>query len=102
MTSSEASRPMRKNFIMICEVIDKMIDYSHPQIMYPEILRRHVETQVERYNSWYLEKQWSQLKLDKLKYSDSVTEKVSLGEGIRCIQRIGIRHLHQNQWDAAR
>lgn len=69
---------MRKNFIMIYELIDEMIDYGHPQITHPEILRRYVDTQVERDNSGYLDKIWSQLRLDKLKYSDSVTEKESL------------------------
>lgn len=69
---------MRKNFIMIYELIDEMIDYGHPQITHPEILRRYVDTQVERDNTGYLDKLWSQLRLDKLKYSDSVTEKESL------------------------
>ena len=69
---------MRKNFIMIYELIDEVIDYGHPQITHPEILRRYVDTQVERDNTGYLDKLWGQLRLDKLKYSDSVTEKESL------------------------
>ena len=39
---------MRKNFILIYELIDEMIDYGYPQMTHSEILKRYVDTQVER------------------------------------------------------
>jgi AP-4 complex subunit mu-1 len=39
---------MRKNFILIYELIDEMIDYGYPQMTYSETLKRYVDTQVEK------------------------------------------------------
>ena len=68
---------MKKNFILIYELIDEMIDFGYPQNTNPEILKRFVDTQVERDPAGYIDSIWSQLKLDKLKFADSVSEKES-------------------------
>ena len=39
---------MRKNFILIYELIDEMIDYGYPQMTHSEALKRYVDTQVEK------------------------------------------------------
>jgi AP-4 complex subunit mu-1 len=45
---------LRTNFIMIYELIDELIDYGHPQITQPEVLRKFVHTQVEKPDMSYM------------------------------------------------
>ncbi len=45
---------MRTNFIMIYELIDELIDYGHPQITHPDLLRKFVDTQAEKPDTGYM------------------------------------------------
>eukprot|EP00347_Sterkiella_histriomuscorum_P011909 403370632 len=68
---------MRTNFILVYELIDEMIDYGHPQITYSETLRRFVHTQAEKCYNGTMDYLWTSLKLDKIKLTDSISEKDS-------------------------
>eukprot|EP00349_Pseudokeronopsis_sp_Brazil_P009181 CAMPEP_0202964854 /NCGR_PEP_ID=MMETSP1396-20130829/8961_1 /ASSEMBLY_ACC=CAM_ASM_000872 /TAXON_ID= /ORGANISM="Pseudokeronopsis sp., Strain Brazil" /LENGTH=123 /DNA_ID=CAMNT_0049687293 /DNA_START=389 /DNA_END=760 /DNA_ORIENTATION=+ len=54
-----------------------MIDYGIPQVTNPESLRTFVQSEAEKCYSSTMEYLWAQLHLDKLKLTDSVSERDS-------------------------
>eukprot|EP00352_Strombidinopsis_acuminata_P002038 CAMPEP_0176386246 /NCGR_PEP_ID=MMETSP0126-20121128/35804_1 /TAXON_ID=141414 ORGANISM="Strombidinopsis acuminatum, Strain SPMC142" /NCGR_SAMPLE_ID=MMETSP0126 /ASSEMBLY_ACC=CAM_ASM_000229 /LENGTH=138 /DNA_ID=CAMNT_0017753107 /DNA_START=267 /DNA_END=683 /DNA_ORIENTATION=- len=68
---------LRMNFVLIYELIDEIIDFGYPQFTDPATLKGFVTGKAEKvYNSsfeYYMDK----IKLDKLKLTDSVSEKQS-------------------------
>jgi AP-4 complex subunit mu-1 len=68
---------LRTNFVLIYELIDEIIDYGHPQFTDPETLKGFTNTEAEKVYGSTVEYLVSQIPLDKLRLTDSVSEKDS-------------------------
>lgn len=75
---------LRMNFVLIYELIDEMIDYGHPQVTDSEILKGFVQAEAEKQYKGTLDYLVSQIPLDKLRLTDSVSEKESEKSIVRC------------------
>jgi len=68
---------LRTNFVLIYEIIDEIIDYGYPQFTDPSTLKGFVTANAEKVYSSNMEYLMDKIKLDKLRLTDSVSEKQS-------------------------
>jgi AP-4 complex subunit mu-1 len=68
---------LRTNFVLIYELIDEIVDYGHPQFTDPEILKEYTNNEAEKIYASTVDYLVSQIPLDKLRLTDSVSEKDS-------------------------
>lgn len=75
---------LRTNFVLIYELIDEIIDFGHPQQTDSEVLKHYVTSEAEKIYSGTLDYLVSQIPLDKLRLTDSVSEKESEKSIVKC------------------
>ena len=87
---------LRTNFVLIYEIIDEMIvsatdkdlinvqDFGYPQLTHPEELKMLVSSDAEKLYTGTFDYLVSHIPLDKLRLTDSVSEKESEKSIVRC------------------
>lgn len=70
--------------MLIYELIDEIIDFGHPQETDSERLKNFVTAEAEKVYNGTLEYLVSQIPLDKLRLTDSISEKDSEKSIVRC------------------
>lgn len=75
---------LRTNFVLIYELIDEMIDFGHPQMTDSEVLKTFVTSDAEKIYNGTIDYLVSQIPLDKLRLTDSVSERESERSVVKC------------------
>lgn len=75
---------LRTNFVLIYELIDEIVDFGYPQSSDSEQLKNYVTAEAEKIYNGTIDYLVSQIPLDKLRLTDSVSEKESEKSIVRC------------------